>query len=86
MHNIHLNTDFIVQRKHINYTSNIKSQAVIQHVCVLAHMRLFALVMVCVRTCLSLYVNAWLLLLSAHFIHPDTDTFYSGCDQHFLGS
>lgn len=29
MHNIHFNTEFIVQRKHINYTSDIKSQAVI---------------------------------------------------------
>lgn len=35
MHDIHLNTEFIVQRKHINYTSNIKSQALIQHVCAL---------------------------------------------------
>ncbi len=56
------------------------------HVCVLAHMCLFALVMVRVPTCRLLYLNAWLLLLSAHFIRPDTDTFYSGCDQHFLGS
>lgn len=23
--------------------------------------------------------------LSAHFIHPDTDASYSGCDQHFFG-
>lgn len=82
MHNIHFNRVLYGG----NCMSNMKSEVVIHHVCVLAHMRLFALVMVCVQTCLSLCVNAWLHLLSAHFIHPDTDTFYSGWDQHFLGS
>lgn len=53
-------------------------------VCVLAHLRLFALLMLWAQRCLSLCANAWLRLLSAHFIHPDTDTFYSGWDQHFL--
>lgn len=52
--------------------------------------RMFALIIARVWTCLPVCVDAWLLLLSARFIHPDTDTFlffvFSGCDQHFLGS
>lgn len=66
-------------------TVQLSSEAVIRHVCVLAYMCLFALVMVVIGTCLPLYVNAW-LPPQPTFIHPDTDTFYSGWDQHFLGS